>query len=181
MTFLWFHFCFHDTAPICISAVALRTSPLTRVFPCHWSMSQVHVSAGPSLASLLEKPMHLWPSCGNGHELFRTQSQCVYKVSIQRNRLVPFVVWSDPWVWKQLWNLTAPFPGGFLCLGLTWPFWPAPPASSKTKWEGKKYSTEYLLGARLKWICKFGAINLIEGGSFRRIKQIDQGRTDNKW
>lgn len=30
-------------------------------------------------------------------------------------------------------------------------------------------------------ICRFGTINLIQGGSFRKIKQIDQGRTNNKW
>lgn len=148
MTFLWFNFCFHDTASICISALALRTFLLTHVFPCPWSRSQAHVSPGPGLASLLEKPMHLWPSCGNGLELFRTHSQLAYKVSTQRNRLVPFSVWSEPWAWKQPWNLAAPFPMVFFAWGRLG-LWPPPPASSKTKWEGKKYSTECLLWARL--------------------------------
>lgn len=117
MTFLWLNFCFHDTAPICISAVALGTPPLTHVFPCPWSRSQAHVSPGPRLASLLGKPVRLWPSGGNGLELFRAHSQLAYKVSTQRNRLFPFSVWSEPWAWKQPWNPTGPFPDGFLCRG----------------------------------------------------------------
>lgn len=149
MTFLWLNFCFHDTAPICISAVALGTPPLTHVFPCPWSRSQAHVSPGPRLASLLGKPVRLWLSGGNGLELFRAHSQLAYKVSTQRNRLVHSRCGRSRGHESSREISLVPSPMVFFAGGPTWPFWSAPPASSKTKWEGKRYSTEYLRWARL--------------------------------
>ena len=148
---LWFKFCFHDTAPICIFVLALRTSLLTaHVFLLslkHFfrpTFDQEAIAKDHSLASFLEKSIHLWLSCRNGLELFTSYIQLVYGVLMQRDRLVPFLVWSEPLALYLPWNLTTPFPNGFLCLRLTQTFWPALSSNSETKWKGKKCTSNEL-------------------------------------
>lgn len=109
----------------------------------------------PHLASFLEKPVHLWLSRGNGLELFTTPIQLTDKVLMQRNRPIPFLVWSEPLAWKQPQNLMAPSPNGVLCLGSAQAFWLATPSSFQTKWEGQKQtSSENLLWVRLERLCR---------------------------
>lgn len=100
---LWLKFCFHGTAPICIFVLALRTSLLiAHVFLLsseHFFRPTFHqeaIAKDRSLASFLEKSIHLWMSCRNGLELFISCIQLVYGVLMQRDRLVPFLVWSEP-------------------------------------------------------------------------------------
>lgn len=84
---LWFNFCFHDTAPICISVETLRTSLFTaHVPPVLEAFLQDAIAKDPSSASLLEKSIHLWLSCGNVLELFKAHIQLAYRALVQKKK-----------------------------------------------------------------------------------------------
>lgn len=163
-------------------------------FPVLEAFLREAVSKDPSLASFLKKPILLWLSCGNGLELFTSHIQLAYGILMQRNRVVSSLVWSEPLAWQQLWNLIACFPSGFICLGLTQPFWPV--LSSIKFWnkiEKKEMHIhqvpsmrQTLYGALCRSIislktCTFGSIDLIKRNSCRKIKYIDQGHMANEW
>lgn len=124
---LWLNFCFHDTAPICIPAVAFE-SPLLVI--CVFLLSLMHFFRKLSLK------MPVWPlswrspsismcvSKQNGLELFKSHNRLGYGMLMQRSEVVWFFVWSEPLAWKQLWNIMALFLYCFLHLELTQTSWP---------------------------------------------------------
>lgn len=110
-----------------------------------------------------------------------------------RSSPAPFFVWSEPLLWQLPWSFVAPLQRFFFLPGVALNFLTCTSIKFWTQEERKERPPsgvsslhQTFCGILCRVIislksCKFGDINLIKGDSFRKMKQIGQGHTTNKW